>query len=106
MDDLNLFDENIKQITNVNDLPLDEIIDNKTNEVVNEVETSLATCNEGISINDNNELIETKEEECTALVELKPHGLLVAQTMFKKSIKISIKSFLISLSLGFLNLFF
>lgn len=45
------------------------------------------------------------EVECTALVELKPHGLLVAQTMFKKSIRISIKSFLISLSLGFLNLF-
>lgn len=45
------------------------------------------------------------EVECTALAELKPHGLLVAQTMFKKSIRISIKSFLISLSLGFLNLF-
>lgn len=45
------------------------------------------------------------EVECTALVESKPHGLLVAQTMFKKSIRISIKSFLISLSLGFLNLF-
>lgn len=45
------------------------------------------------------------EVECTALVKLKPHGLLVAQTMFKKSIRISIKSFLISLSLGFLNLF-
>lgn len=49
---------------------------------------------------------ENTEEEVTALVELKPHSLLVAQTMFKKSIKISIKSFLISLSLGFLNLFF
>lgn len=50
--------------------------------------------------------VEKDEEEITALVELKPHSLLVAQTMFKKSIKISIKSFLISLSLGFLNLFF
>ena len=48
---------------------------------------------------------EESEVECTALVESKPHGLLVAQTMFKKSIRISIKSFLISLSLGFLNLF-
>ena len=54
----------------------------------------------------SNENIEEKTEEVTALVELKPHSLLVAQTMFKKSIKISIKSFLISLSLGFLNLFF
>lgn len=54
----------------------------------------------------SNENIEENTEEVTALVELKPHSLLVAQTMFKKSIKISIKSFLISLSLGFLNLFF
>lgn len=49
--------------------------------------------------------LQESEVECTALVELKPHSLLVAQTMFKKSIRISIKSFLISLSLGFLNLF-
>ena len=44
-------------------------------------------------------------EECTSLVTLKERRLLAAQTMFKKSIKISIKSFLISLSLSFLNLF-
>ena len=44
--------------------------------------------------------------EVTALVVQKPNSLFVAQTMFRKSIKISIKSFLISLSLGFLNLFF
>lgn len=44
-------------------------------------------------------------EECTSLVELKERRLFVAQTMFKKSIKVSIKSFLISLSLSFLNLF-
>lgn len=44
-------------------------------------------------------------EECTSLVVQKEHRLLVAQNMFKKSIKISIKSFLISLSLSFLNLF-
>ena len=48
---------------------------------------------------------EEKKEEITALVVTKPNSLYVAQTMFKKSIKISIKSFLISLSLGFLNLF-
>lgn len=44
-------------------------------------------------------------EECTALVTLKERRLLGAQTMFKKSIKVSIKSFLISISLSFLNLF-
>lgn len=58
------------------------------------------------SDNIDDETVENQEEICTALVEIKPHGLLVAQTMFKKSIRISIKSFLISLSLGFLNLFF
>lgn len=48
---------------------------------------------------------ETPSEECTALVTLKERRLLAAQTMFKKSIKVSIKSFLISISLSFLNLF-
>lgn len=48
---------------------------------------------------------EIPSEECTALVTLKERRLLAAQTMFKKSIKVSIKSFLISLSLSFLNLF-
>ena len=59
-----------------------------------------------VSIMSSEILVEAEEVECTALVELKPHSLLVAQSMFKKSIKISIKSLLISLSLGFLNLFF
>ena len=44
-------------------------------------------------------------EECTALVTLKERRLMAAQNMFKKSIRISLKSFLISLSLSFLNLF-
>lgn len=48
---------------------------------------------------------EDGKQKVTALVVQKPNSLFVAQTMFKKSIKISIKSFLISLSLGFLNLF-
>ena len=48
---------------------------------------------------------ENPSEECTALVTVKERRLMAAQTMFKKSIKISIKSFLISLSLSFLNLF-
>ena len=48
---------------------------------------------------------EAPSEECTALVTLKERRLLAAQTMFKKSIKVSIKSFLISISLSFLNLF-
>lgn len=48
---------------------------------------------------------ENNSEECTALVTLNERRLMTAQTMFKKSIKVSIKSFLISLSLSFLNLF-
>ena len=48
---------------------------------------------------------ESNSEECTALVTLNERRLMAAQTMFKKSIKVSIKSFLISLSLSFLNLF-
>lgn len=56
--------------------------------------------------NENNDLIDKEQaEECTALVTVKERRLMAAQTMFKKSIKISLKSFLISLSLSFLNLF-
>lgn len=50
-------------------------------------------------------LAKERAEECKALVTVKERRLMAAQTMFKKSIKISIKSFLISLSLSFLNLF-
>lgn len=56
----------------------------------------------------NSENVNNTEDipkEVTALVVQKPNSLFVAQTMFRKSIKLSIKSFLISLSLGFLNLF-
>ena len=106
MDSLNLIDKDI-ELNNTNDtldeLSLNEILSNKEPEM-DKLDT-VSIINEEISV-DNNELVETEEEECTALVELKPHSLLVAQSMFKKSIKISIKSFLISLSLGFLNLFF
>ncbi len=104
----NLIDEDIKlNVTKDSVLSLNEIIDDKTPEIVEtaEIEATVTVTDEDISINDK-ELVNTEEEECTALVELKPRGLLVAQTMFKRSIKISIKSFLISLSLGFLNLFF
>ncbi len=104
----NLIDEDIKlNVTKDSVLSLNEIIDDKTPEMVEtaEIEATVTVTDEEISINDK-ELVNTEEEECTALVELKPRGLLVAQTMFKRSIKISIKSFLISLSLGFLNLFF
>jgi len=48
---------------------------------------------------------EDEKQEVTALVVTKPNSLFVTQHVFKKSVKISIKSFLISLSLGFLNLF-
>lgn len=104
----NLIDEDIKlNVTKDSVLSLNEIIDDKAPEIdeVAEIEATVTVTDEEISINDKG-LVNTEEEECTALVELKPRGLLVAQTMFKRSIKISIKSFLISLSLGFLNLFF
>lgn len=45
------------------------------------------------------------DNETTSLVTIKERHLLNAQIMFKKSIRISLKSFLISISLSFLNLF-
>lgn len=102
MDNLNLIDNDIK--LNNNAISIDDIIDEQL-DIENTALDNTEVTNE-VSNNDTNSSIVETEEECTALVELKPHGLLVAQTMFRKSIKISIKSFLISLSLGFLNLFF
>lgn len=48
---------------------------------------------------------EIEKIKCTALVTIKEHRLMTMQAMFKKSIRISLKTFLISLSLSFLNLF-
>lgn len=56
-------------------------------------------------ISDTVSEIEDQVQECTSLVEIKEHRLFVMQNMFKKSIRVSLKSFLISLSLSFLNLF-
>ena len=104
MDNLNLIDNDIK--LNNNSISIDDIIDEQLDientvlpgQLIVHGQTSFLAFSPGHQW--------SSWAECTALVELKPHGLLVAQTMFRKSIKISIKSFLISLSLGFLNLFF
>lgn len=71
-----------------------------TEELDNQGTDELSSNEEGVNIDEKKDI-----EECTSLVVQKEHRLLVAQNMFKKSIKVSIKSFLISLSLSFLNLF-
>lgn len=45
------------------------------------------------------------DNETTSLVTIKERRLLNAQIMFKKSIRVSLKSFLLSITLSFLNLF-
>lgn len=47
----------------------------------------------------------TPDNETKSLVVVTKNYLATAQTMFKKTIKFSLKSFLISISLSFLNLF-
>lgn len=76
--------------------------ENKTNLKQNELTVTNQILNGPRADNEDNQ---ESLEECTALVTLKERRLLTAQNMFKKSIKVSIKSFLISLSLSFLNLF-
>jgi len=104
MKNFNVTDENVNRISAFNDF-----LDNLDNDITSPVETlekELNTNSESISsepVNVNEQI--NINEECTALVVTKPNSLFVAQKMFRKSIKISIKSFLISLSLGFLNLF-
>lgn len=92
-------DEQVNKTSTVIDF-LDSLDTDVTSSVPEEVVQSEDIDNNAVSD------VEESKEEITALVVTKPNSLFVAQTMFKKSIKISIKSFLISLSLGFLNLFF
>lgn len=84
-----------------------EVVDNYTltfqnNILDNEIIADLKELDlENDCMNENDEI----SEKCTALVTVKERRLLTAQIMFKKSIRVSLKSFLISLSLSFLNLF-
>lgn len=98
-----------------NFIPIDQTFDkaSATNNFLDSLDTDISNSHETCiseDYTDNNKANVTASEEAskeiTALIVQKPNSLFVAQTMFKKSIKISIKSFLISLSLGFLNLFF
>lgn len=99
MKNFNSIDENINTSSAVTNF-----LDSLDTDITSDVNLGV-TYTESI---DNTELSNNTvdKEEVTALVVTKPNSLFVAQNMFKKSIKISIKSFLISLSLGFLNLFF
>ena len=55
---------------------------------------------------DNTKYDNIKEDnETKSLVTVRERRLMAAQTMFKRSIRISIKAFLLSLSLTFLNFF-
>ena len=56
-----------------------------------------------ISVNSYAEI--KPNSQTTSLVTVKETRLLAVQNMFKKSIHISLKSFLISISISFLNLF-
>lgn len=57
------------------------------------------------SITEEKEKEKSDDTKSTALVVVNSGGLVVARNMFKKSIKFSIKSFLISVSLTILNFF-
>jgi hypothetical protein len=82
-----------------------KIIDND-NIQENEIEISEQTIDENLAIpcDQSNDMLD-ENTECTSLIELKNRSMVTPQKMFKKCIRISIKSFLISLSLTFLNLF-
>ena len=107
-----IFEKPKKSIKN-EEKTINQILDSDDeNEIEEDNENSikediLEEDNENTDNENGEDLIDDEEraEECTALVTVKERRLMAAQTMFKKSIKISLKSFLISLSLSFLNLF-
>lgn len=67
-----------------------------------EIEENTASISQ---VSDNKHENIEPNNEIKALVTTSPNFLLNVQTMFKKTIKFSLKSFLISISLSFLNLF-
>lgn len=106
----NLISEHNTETKKDNDI-LSNVYENGNNtiESTNNLNTTTETENNTIEENRlasflENDL-EPKSEECTALVTVKERRIMAAQTMFKRSIKVTIKSFLISLSLSFLNFF-
>lgn len=92
-----------------NFIPIDNTIDEDLSmtDFLDSIDNDMSNPQEEVENTENitTENVEENKEEVTALVVVKPNSLFAIQPMFKKSIKISIKSFLISLSLGFLNLF-
>ena len=59
--------------------------------------------NDNLNLSDYSDI--PPDDETVSLVKIKEHHLLSIQNIFKKSIRVSLKSFLISISLSFLNLF-
>lgn len=82
------------------DLSLDDLLENDSAKNI-----------EGLDLNNINSDISKDysdiepDTETVSLVTTKEKHLLTMQTMFKKSIRVSLKSFLISITLSFLNLF-
>ncbi len=82
------------------DLSLDDLLENDSNEIIEK------TVSDSMSVETNNDYSDIEPDtETVYLVTLKEKHLLTMQTMFKKSIRVSLKSFLISITLSFLNLF-
>lgn len=67
------------------------------------IENNISLSDSKITVSNYQNITPNNDEK--SVVIAKPNYLAVAQNMFKKTIKFSLKSFLISISLSFLNLF-
>ena len=82
------------------DLSLDDLLENDYDKNIEDLD--LNNINSDIS-KDYSDI--EPDTETVSLVTIKEKHLLTMQTLFKKSIRVSLKSFLISITLSFLNLF-
>lgn len=82
------------------DLSLDDLLENDSDKNIEDLD--LNNINSDIT-KDYSDI--EPDTETVSLVTIKEKHLLTMQTMFKKSIRVSLKSFLISITLSFLNLF-
>jgi len=102
---LNTNEENIDNELEPTNASFDDAYewDTETGQYVKRAEFDETT--DEVQIQEISEFKIEENNEVTSITTIRERRILTAQNMFKKSIRVSLKSFLIAISLSFLNLF-
>ena len=102
------FNDDLSSVLNTESSVTDDTKENISEEANEAIEHNESICDEQSNEEQNtdNSYPDIEPDDDTkSLVTIKENRLLTAQTMFKKSVRMSLKAFLLSVSLSFLNLF-